>query len=441
MQDNVEIAVVGTGMFGSAAAKYLSRAGADVMVIGPVRHGGEGSGRGHEPAGLAHFAAHEDEARIVRQMGWDRFWGAVDSRSAGRLRDIETISGIDVFHECGALALMPTSLKGRSQAMLRASAADGIRVRRLSEADLRGEFPALAVPPLAGGTEGLWEREGAGYLNPRRLVEAQLALTVKEGGRVLRGAVTAVRRDAAAGRWRLRVADDEGQGQWIGAEKVLIAAGSLLNHSDALPGELALDLQVFTEPNLLYEVEGSRLGPLRDLPTVVTVDPEDTGNANLSHYLLPPVRYPDGKWYLRIGPGMQPAVRQLRTPQEIGNWYARRRITAEQSSLLARMMRLMVPGLAPVAVRESCCVVDKTPTRYPYIGHLDGDETLTVAVGGNGHGARGSDEIGRLASTVVLGQPWDLSLPRETFAPITAPRGRAGDSARPEYLKPPFGLC
>ncbi|WP_241837959.1 NAD(P)-binding protein [Streptomyces sp. CB03234] len=32
---HAEVVVVGAGMFGSAAAKYLSRAGADVVVIGP----------------------------------------------------------------------------------------------------------------------------------------------------------------------------------------------------------------------------------------------------------------------------------------------------------------------------------------------------------------------------------------------------------------------
>ncbi|WP_167828799.1 FAD-dependent oxidoreductase [Streptomyces sp. MZ04] len=436
MQQNVEVAVVGAGMFGSAAAKYLSRAGADVMVIGSGKPDGEGRGGG----GLAQFGAHHDEARIVRRMGWDPFWAAVDSRSAGRLRGIEAASGITCYHECGALALMAGSIRPRTQAMLSASKADGVTVHLISDADLRREFPALGVPPLADGVDGLLEREGAGYLNPRRLVEAQLALTTASGGRILRGAVTGIRRDEAAGLWRLQVTGGDGRHR-VGAEKVLVAAGALLNQSGALPPGHTLDLRAFTEPNLLYEVDAGRLGPLRDLPTVVTVDPEDAGNANLSHYLLPPVRYPDGKWYVRIGPGMQPVVRELRTQRETHAWYAGQRVTPEQGALLARMMRLMVPGLAPVSVREACCVVDKTPTRYPYIGHLDADRTLAVAVGGNGHGARGSDEIGRLASALVLGRPWDFPLPQETFAPMAAPSDQADRGTRPDYLKPPFGLC
>jgi sarcosine oxidase len=101
------------------------------------------------------------------------------------------------------------------------------------------------------------------------------------------------------------------------------------------------------------------------------------------------------------------------------------------------MARTLLPGLEPVSVREACCVVDKTPTRYPYIGQL-GADGLSVVVGGNGHGARGSDEIGRLASTVIRNKPWDFPFPQETFAPRAASLARPD---RPSYLKPPFGLC
>ncbi|MET7987531.1 FAD-dependent oxidoreductase [Streptomyces sp. NPDC005281] len=38
MIEEADVVVVGAGMFGSAAAKYASRAGADVLVIGPVHH-------------------------------------------------------------------------------------------------------------------------------------------------------------------------------------------------------------------------------------------------------------------------------------------------------------------------------------------------------------------------------------------------------------------
>ncbi|OIJ89387.1 FAD-dependent oxidoreductase [Streptomyces monashensis] len=183
---------------------------------------------------------------------------------------------------------------------------------------------------------------------------------------------------------------------------------------------------MFTEPNLLFENSAAQRARLRDLPTVVTIDPADSGDDNMSAYLLPPVRYPDGRWYLRIGPAMQPLVKELRTAREILIWCVRQRITADQSDFLLRTMRTLLPGPAPFSVREACCVVDKTPSRYPYIGRLD-DDGLFVVSGGNGHGARGSDEIGRLAAAVVLGQTWEFPLPQEAFAPVRRPcHGRTG---------------
>lgn len=97
----------------------------------------------------------------------------------------------------------------------------------------------------------------------------------------------------------------------------------------------------------------------------MTIDPEDSGNDNMSAYLMPPVPYPDGRWYMRVGPAMQPVVQELRTAQDVRIWYAEERITPEQARFLRRMMRLLVPGLQPATVREARCVVDKTPSRYP----------------------------------------------------------------------------
>ncbi|GAA0421860.1 FAD-binding oxidoreductase [Streptomyces luteireticuli] len=433
MHKNADVVVIGAGMFGSAAAKYLSRAGADIVVVGPP-----------EPtrpavAGLADIGAYHDESRIARCLGWDRFWGTVDTRSTARYREIEAESGVGFFRECGALAVISLSLRQHTGAMLRAGEDDGVAVERMSAADLRRTFPVLHVPPMAGGIEGLLERRNAGYLAPRQLVRAQLRLAVASGARLLRGTVTSLRRDERAGRWRVRLEPAEGGSPAsVTAERVLVAAGSLVNHSRALPLPHQLDLRVFTEPNLLFEVGGDQLRQLEGLPTIVTIDPEDTGNDNHSAYLIPPVRYPDGRWYLRIGPAMQPIVHELRTAQDAHRWHARQRTTPEQAAFLTRMTRTLLPGLEPLRIREACCVVDKTPSRYPYIGHLD-DRTLTVAVGGNGHGARGSDEIGRLAATTALNQPWDFPLPQQTFTPTTTAADAPPD--RPDYLRPPFGLC
>lgn len=433
MSEVFEVVVVGAGMFGSAAGKYLARAGADVLVVGPS-----------EPFDRANanqytFAAHFDEARISRRLGWDQVWGATDARSLERFRDIEEESGIRFFHECGSLVLMAGSIKSRTDAIMERSTADGIAVDRMSDEELRQEFPGMALPTLPGGIDGLMERQEAGYLNPRELVRAQHTLTETAGGKILRAVVMGVGKDKASGLWCLQV-DNGRTRREIQAKKVLIATGAFTNHNAVLPDGQRLAIFPFTEPNLLFEVGDDQLEELRRLPAIVTVDPDDTGDANLSFYLLPPVRYPDGKWYMRIGPGMQPIVEELKTVDEMSSWLKGQLITPRQKALLMEMLRTVVPGLTPVSVQSACCIIEKTPSRYPYIGAIH-EDTLTVAVGGNGHGARGSDEIGRLAATVTLGEPWDCSTPQKEFSPIPMAIDATSEQGRPDFLKPPFGLC
>lgn len=423
--------VIGAGMFGAAAAKYLSYAGVDVLVVGPAEPGPG------EPIDERSFGAHFDEARITRRVGWDPVWQNTDARSLDRFRDIEDESGITFFHECGSLILIAKSIARRTDDMVRQCQDDAITVDRMAGDALRRELPELSLPPLPGGAEGLLERKHAGYLNPRQLVRAQLSLTETAGGHLLRAAVIGVRKERH--RWRLLV-DEAGRRFEVTARRILVATGALTNQNEVLPPGLRLALHVFTEPNLLFQVRDEQLEQFRYLPTVVTIDPDDSGNDNTSVYLVPPIRYPDGNWYVRIGPGMQPIVAELTSTDEMVSWCARQRITEEQREFLTSMVRMHLPGLRPAAVREACCLIDKTPTRYPFIGHIGEDDTLTVAVGGNGHGARGSDEIGRLASTVVLGQPWNWPIPQETFRPLTAQDEQACYRAA-EFHKPPFGLC
>lgn len=419
-------------MFGSAAGKYLSHAGADVLVIGPAEPDAG------TPISQYSFGAHFDEARITRRLGWDPVWHTTDARSLERFRDIEVESGISFFQECGSLILMAKSIGHRTDDMLRQCDADAIEVERLP-ADVLGQaVPMLNLPALPGGVEGLFERKQAGYLNPRQLVKAQISLIESAGGQVLRAAVVAVWKEQASGRWRLLV-ERAGQRFEIGAERVLVASGAMTNQNNVLPADRELAMHVFTEPNLLLQVDHEQLVTFQDLPPVVTIDPDDAGNSNKSIYLLPPICYPDGNWYIRIGPGMQPIVAELDSTAEMVSWCAQQRITAEQADFLSSMARRLLPELRPVGVREACCLIDKTPTRYPYIGHLADSETFTVAVGGNGHGARGSDEIGRMAATVVSGGAWEWEIPQETFRPLLVGDDRpSGDL---NFHKPPFGLC
>jgi sarcosine oxidase len=278
-----DVAVVGAGMFGAAAAKYLSKNGARVAIIGPAEP------QDKQTADVQRaFGAYYDQARITRRLGWDDVWGATDSRSLERFRQIEDESGIPFFFEQGSLVLMAKSIAHRTNAILEQCATKGVPIKRMSEHILAKEFTYLSFPNLADGTEGLYEEQMAGYLNPRKLVQTQLTIAQKNDALLYRGTIAGVQKEKNGNLWNLHVIQSDKIKQ-IRTQRVLITTGAFTNYSQVLPTDCKLDISVFTEPNLMFEVSTEDIQRLHDMPAIVIVDPNDVGNENMSSYLLPPI--------------------------------------------------------------------------------------------------------------------------------------------------------
>ena len=92
--------MVGAGMLGSAAARYLSESGASVAIIGP----GEPARR-KQHTGV--FASHYDAGRITRALASDEVWAELAQRSINRYSRLETQAGIQFHQPCGFLWLGP----------------------------------------------------------------------------------------------------------------------------------------------------------------------------------------------------------------------------------------------------------------------------------------------------------------------------------------------
>ena len=54
-----------------------------------------------------------------------------------------------------------------------------------------------------------------------------------------------------------------------------------------------------------------------------------------------------------------------------------------------------------------------TPTSRPYIEKIN--DQLGVAIGGNGHAAKCSDEIGLIAAQMMLSREWNYEIPQNAF--------------------------
>jgi sarcosine oxidase len=128
------------------------------------------------------------------------------------------------------------------------------------------------------------------------------------------------------------------------------------------------------------------------MPSVVYEAPEDP-------YLLPPIRYPDGRTYVKLGG--DPEDVPLHGPDEIGDWF-RAGGNPQVRDRLEEMIRGLMPDLAIRAVGMSSCVTSWTQDRLPEVGHLS--DRIAVCTGGNGSGAKCSDEMGRRGAALILEQ-------------------------------------
>jgi sarcosine oxidase len=388
-----DVVVVGNGMFGAAATRHLSARGLHVAAIGPdepvdwTTHDGV-------------FASHYDQGRITRIIDADPVWAHLAQRSIAVYPELESQSGIAFHHRSGGVWMYPPI----PEALARLEQSDavgrtfGAEFDRLPDTDLVSRFPFLHVPP---GAITLWERGPAGHVEPRAMVQAQLAIAGKQGATILRQTVTGYTRRSDV----FEVTTDAGTR--VRAAKLLIAAGAYTNHLLARP--LALELKARTV--LLAEIdekEARRLQPLMSTILWLADDPVLD-----SVYSTPPARYPDGKVCIKIG-GSRPIPYLLETPQQFRDWFHGSG-DAEELDALRRVLLALLPGLRVTSYAGKPCVVAFTAHNRPYIDRLDLDQGFVVA-GGCGAGAKSCDEIGRIAARLVETGAWTYDLPAETFA-------------------------
>ncbi len=366
----MRIAVVGRGLMGSAAARHLAKAGHKVTLIGPVEPADK-----HDHQGV--FASHYDEGRITRKNATDPYWAEVSIASIGRYAEIEAESGIPFFTEVGAMMagdadgpLMRDAFATR--------AACGIDCEALDDAGLRARFPYFAFPP---GHAALYEPTGAGHISPRRLVAAQTEAAHRHGAVISDRIVQRI--EEAGDHVTIRTSGGD-----VVADRVLVAAGGMTDHVLHRPARLSINARTVA----FFRVSAAEAQRLAAMPSLVFrwTRPGDP-------YLLPPIRYPDGNWYLKLGG--DPEDRKLTTPAEIGDWY-RSGGDPVVRDFLEDAFRELMPDVGIETVTMTACMTTWTDDGYPEIGRLT--DRIAVATGGNGAGAKCSDELGRRGALAVM---------------------------------------
>lgn len=359
----MRVAVVGAGLMGSAAARHLAKSGHDVTLIG--------SG---EPANFARhdgaFASHYDEGRITRMNDRNPFYARASAASIRRYGEIEAESGIPFFTECGALmAGDPAYFAAIGKAT------EGLYVagEKLDAEGLVKTFPFFALPE---GYLGAYEPRAAGHISPRNLVAAQQEAARRHGAARVAEEATDVKP------CRVTTAT-----QTIDVDEVILAAGGW---TDQLLGRKKLS--VYARTVAFHEIGAEEAERLKTMPSLVLQSKDGI-------YVLPPIRYPDGRLWLKLGG--DPEDVELPDRAAINGWF-RSGGSAEIGEYLTERIQGLIPGLAFGARFHQPCVTTWSDDRLPEIRRLDAG--LIVAAAGNGAGAKCSDELGRMAATIAIGE-------------------------------------
>ena len=368
----MKLAVIGRGLIGSAAARHLSAAGYEVTLIGPA-----------EPTDFAThqgtFASHYDEGRITRGLDPDPFWSAVSRASIARYADIQRQSGIRFYHEVGVLMTGPSD-HPPIRDVQKVAQESGLDCVTLDDAGLKDRFPYFAFP---SGSFGVFERKDAGYISPRALVRAQGVCVERNGGRIVDAVVYGIDETVQG----VQLTTSEGH---MSFDKALVATGGF---AETLLGS-EFRLKVCARTVALFRLGAAELKRLSAMPSHIHLTCD-----GLDPYYLPPIPYPDGQSYVKLGG--DPVDIELATTEDVNNWF-RSGGSEDVGQFLEELIRDRIPDLHAEDRTLKPCVTSYTTDGMPDIRRLS--ERVAIAVGGNGKGAKNSDELGRLGANALLGQ-------------------------------------
>ena len=388
--------VIGKGLIGSAAAKYLSQSQENIAIIGPDEP--------TDAAGAVVFSSHYDQARIQRIIGADPVWTLLNLQSAQQYHSLQKETNIKFHIGAGCLYVNPAgSDRYLEKIRVQANQFDlDFELFENSEA-IHKSFPDFTFPE---GSKGVFESSRSGYINPRLLIKAQLTLFKKNGGVIHNEIANEVRYT------KNYIQITMLSGTIYKAKKVLLSPGAFINFLHLVRNNLAVTLK--SETTILANVSAEEAQRLSGLPSLL-YEIEIPEYRNI--YLTQPVQYPDGKYYLKMGCNLPKDI-YFNNLKGVQDWFIGGDSDANLK-ILRDALILIMPKLKVQSFVTRRCIVSFTKHGKPYIGALN-NNGLFVAAGGNGYSAMCSDALGRIASHVVTDGVFPVEYSVESFQPVFA---------------------
>ena len=365
-----DILIVGKGLMGCGALRHLTVAYPELTVgiIGPDEPSNRKTHTGV-------FASHYDQGRITRVLDPSSLWATLAQRSINQYPIIEQASDIQFHHPTGCLRV--TDVHQAISEVDQVAAQFEPAYDNLSPTTLSARFPFFK---FSDDFTAWHEHEPAGYINPRQLIQAQLAVAEKNGAKIFRETVDDI---IDYGDHRQVITESDS----YQAKKVLITAGGFTNL--LLGHKLALKTRAHNI--LLAEITTGEVERLKSMPSLITKF-NDTDVPSL--YMLPPVRYPDGRFYIKLGMAFRPDdsptheyfIDSTSTLDELRDWFQSDGQT-EMSEIMREALHRLLPALRVKSYKTHPCLITSTTHGNPYIDVLIPGRVY-VTTGGNGSAAK-----------------------------------------------------
>ena len=389
-----DIIVVGNGLIGTAATRYLSQSDRTVTLLGA---GEPKDWHSHEGV----FASHYDQGRITRMLDDDPVWGLLGKEAMAQYATIAEKSGIAFHVPSGGVTVEYELEKSKRIQKLAEKFETPYEIHNGDE--LKTAYPYFYFPDDVFAYS---EFGDAGHINPRKLVQAQHTIALEQGAQHIPETVNRLEINPNSVTVYTR------EGNEYQAKQVVLATGAFTNFLL----ENALDWQLRARTILLGEVDAETRKRLQNMPTFIyTYHSELVPDSDLTAiYGTPPIQYSDGKYYIKIGVDEQPP-NLLHTFDDVQTWFQQggSQLEADQ---LRHILTNMLPDVNFVSFRHKPCVTTYTPTDYPYVGSVHGEQVF-VAAGGCGRSAKSSDALGRIIADRVLQKESTLALDSSVFEP------------------------
>ena len=362
MRDEFQIAVIGAGGLGSAAAYWLRRTIGDGVVCL------EQYEVGHE------LGASEDHSRIIRLAYHAERYTALAKLAYAAWDVVEVESAVPLAHRIGSLDIARPGTDGGVilEAFAHAMGTHEVAFERLDAGELMRRYPQFQIP---ADHQALFQADG-GILDIRRACAVQLALARAHGAtvvphagmRTIRSTEHGVEIDTAAGTVR--------------AERAVLCTGAW---TPTLLSGLGVELPIrLTHEQVTYfqTTELARFAPDRF--------PIWLWHGEHEYYGFPV-----------YGEVATKAARENLDgpPVDMATWD--RAPDVEQAAAVGRFCESILPGFTGPVLRTRACVYDMPPDRDFIIDEVPGHPRLTMALGA-GHAAKFASVIGRILSELAL---------------------------------------